>query len=698
MNREKQIHDVLEKIARKEIPDGSTVLPAVQQRMSKSQPSGKLAWLRTSTGAIVTAVIAVLVLASVAVAAYFLWLDPGLRAVREAGLGEDLNLSGVQQTPNPEATTSFQPVPATQVGSTQTIGGVTVSLDWVSLNQVHFLIGFSASGLQAGMSFDLPQVEIVGAKSEEFRGMSLVQGEGETISATFISYQWLDVDALGATADMNIDLPLVQEIEGIKQIVGTAHFEVAGVPTNANEPGVRQQDYSIKVNGHEIDLVWAIFTPSRTSARLCYTLPARGEDWQLQGVTGSVMSMTSTQGTGGGGGGGGGMEPGQSVGSQSVSVVSTIGDQCCADVTIPLGIRQVSDMYTLSVEGIGSPAETFAGPWSFNISLPNQGPTLGLAENISPTATVEEPTASGELGATLQWAYADANRIALEIKFSNWDANYGIGGLTIRDDNGQDMNLGYGSSSTAENPDIWTIILQPVQAGMVKEGVIDLHIEMPIFRAPAWDQPITSFHFDLSLPIYTAQVRDMDQVADANGVTIHLTRVSVTPSYTDVYLCYTKPSSKDWMIGPGSTLEVNGESAALDGYGLLYDSEGYVAGKGNPPAYLPTLTPGRCVQVGYPLGNLAQENPVTMTLTIPELEQSLPEVIPDAELQPALAALRAQGIDISIITVSGSGGGGGGYTINSKPEGMSDEEAMRLFYQTLGYYYAGPWTFTFQVP
>jgi phosphatidylserine/phosphatidylglycerophosphate/cardiolipin synthase-like enzyme len=102
--------------------------------------------------------------------------------------------------------------------------------------------------------------------------------------------------------------------------------------------------------------------------------------------------------------------------------------------------------------------------------------------------------------------------------------------------------------------------------------------------------------------------------------------------------------------------------------------------------------------VGYPLGDLAQDTPLTMTLTIPELEQSLPEVIPDTELQAALAALRTQGIDLSIWTVSGSGGGGGGYTINSKPDGMSDEEVMRIYYQTLGYYYAGPWVFTFDVP
>jgi hypothetical protein len=305
---------------------------------------------------------------------------------------------------------------------------------------------------------------------------------------------------------------------------------------------------------------------------------------------------------------------------------------------------------------------------------------------------------NGELSATLNWAYADASRIALEVEFTNMDPAYGISQLFIKDDNGADFDAGYGMGSSVERPNVWTIIMLPADGALPEGGQVNLHIDIPIYRFPDWDNPITSFHFDLSLPVYPAVEKEMDQVASANGIDMHLVKVSVTPSYTEAWLCYNKPSGKDWMIGYSSTLEANGESLSQDGYGLLYDSDGYVAGKGNPPEYLPTITPGRCVQVGFPIGNLASESPVTMTLTITELEQSLPEVIPDAELQAALATLRTQGIDISVWTASGSGGGGGGYTVNAKPDGMSDDEAMRLFYQTLGYYFAGPWAFTFTIP
>ncbi len=702
MKHEKQIRDAMENLARKEFPEGSSVLPAIREKMQKNRFTGRWAWLRTSTGAIVLAVVSMLVLASAAAAAYFLWLDPGLRAVREAGLGSDLNVTG-EQTPNPEITDTFQPVPATLVGATQTLGGVTVSLDWVSLSQMRLLIGFSASGLQEGMSFDLPQVTFVGTTTEQYRGMTLAQGKGETINATFVSYQWLDVTTLGGKAALAIDLPLLQEVNGVRQMVGTVHFDLTDIPTDSNQPSGGQQDYGVKVNGHEIGLVWAIFTPSQTLARLCYTLPTSGEDWLLQDVTGKIMDITPPPGVsgeyaGGGGGGPGGPQPEQLAESRNVTVVSTIGDQRCADVIIPLGINQNNELFILSVGKMSSPAETFNGSWDFYISLPEQGPTLGLAESAAASEPTVETTLNGKLGATLKWAYADTSRIALEIEFTHWDPNYGIGQLTIKDDLGVDVNTGYGSSSTAENPNVWTIIMAPEGVSLTASGHVNLHIDVPIFAAPNWDQPLASFHFDLSLPVYQAQVMDMDQVISAKGINMHLERVSVTPSYTELYLCYNKPTSKDWMIGYSSTLEVNGVETHMDGYSLLYDSEGYVAGKGNPPAYLPTINPGRCVQVGYPLGDLAQDTPLTMTLTIPELEQSLPEVIPDTELQAALAALRTQGIDLSIWTVSGSGGGGGGYTINSKPDSMSDEEVMRIYYQTLGYYYAGPWVFTFDVP
>jgi hypothetical protein len=101
------------------------------------------------------------------------------------------------------------------------------------------------------------------------------------------------------------------------------------------------------------------------------------------------------------------------------------------------------------------------------------------------------------------------------------------------------------------------------------------------------------------------------------------------------------------------------------------------------------------VKLGFPIGHHNQ--PESMTLTISELEQSVPEGIPDDQLQAARQRLLVQGVDMDWVTSSGAGGGGGGPVINKKPEGMTDDQVMHLFYEALGYYYPGPWTFTVEI-
>jgi hypothetical protein len=57
----------------------------------------------------------------------------------------------------------------------------------------------------------------------------------------------------------------------------------------------------------------------------------------------------------------------------------------------------------------------------------------------------------------------------------------------------------------------------------------------------------------------------------------------------------------------------------------------------------------------------------------------------------------AQGLDVDLVTSSGNGGGGGGLEINKKPAGMTDDQAQQLFYEELGLYHLGPWTFTVKI-
>jgi hypothetical protein len=210
------------------------------------------------------------------------------------------------------------------------------------------------------------------------------------------------------------------------------------------------------------------------------------------------------------------------------------------------------------------------------------------------------------------------------------------------------------------------------------------------------EEAMVVFSFDLDLPVYPALILKPQLASVTNGIELRLEMLKITPSFTQVYLCYQKPTQNDWMIGSSSVLQIGADQSPMEGYTLVFDADmGNMKNVLEPDWVIP-VNAGRCVIVGFPVGH--HNRPETLTLTIRELEQSLPEVIPDEQIQIARQKLRQEGIEMDWVTSSGnSGGGGAGPVITKKPEGMTDEEVMRRFYEVLGYYYPGPWSFVVSV-
>jgi hypothetical protein len=175
-----------------------------------------------------------------------------------------------------------------------------------------------------------------------------------------------------------------------------------------------------------------------------------------------------------------------------------------------------------------------------------------------------------------------------------------------------------------------------------------------------------------------------------------LQRVKVTPSYTKVYLCFQKPTPADWAIGYRSSLKIGEDTGNLTSVTLIFDAPTLGNLPINPePDWSSPIMTGRCVTAGFTVGH--HNRPEVLTLNIGELEQSPSEVIPEDQIQAARQKLLAQGIDMDWVTSSGNGGGGGGPVIHQKPDGMTDEQVMTLFYEAMGYYYPGPWTFSVDI-
>jgi hypothetical protein len=291
---------------------------------------------------------------------------------------------------------------------------------------------------------------------------------------------------------------------------------------------------------------------------------------------------------------------------------------------------------------------------------------------------------------TLEKSYADINRMVFIVFIKSPQEGLVVSSATLKDSNGTELNTGMGISSPPDDPTRFIIELFPdiqFPSGQFKG---QLAVEMGTQFGPASGQ--AQAHFAVDLPVYPAVVHDALQTVTANGVEMLLQKIEVTPSFTQVYLCYQKPSSADWMVGQAASLKLGQDSATQYSYSLLFDPD---SGFPTQPGWSSPVQAGRCVKIGFPLGHHNQ--PETLTLTIPELEQSMPEVIPNNQLQVVRQKLLAQGIDMDWVTSSGNGGGGAGPVINQKPDGMTDEQVMRLFYDALGYYHPGPWIFTAEI-
>ena len=68
-----------------------------------------------------------------------------------------------------------------------------------------------------------------------------------------------------------------------------------------------------------------------------------------------------------------------------------------------------------------------------------------------------------------------------------------------------------------------------------------------------------------------------------------------------------------------TNLKIGNQKASLNSYSLLFDADYGEGNKGGEPGWAPPVQDGRCVKLGFPIGD---ENPQSITLTIPTLEQS----------------------------------------------------------------------------
>lgn len=664
---------------------------ARQTRLPSGYPHMKLA---TS---LLIAIGALLVLSSAVYAVYRIVIDPGLQSVKDAGLVKDIGTSA-QPTLLPTASATPVPPTALMVDQSQTVEGVSMTLDWAYLDETRLLFGIQFSDLPAGVSVGFPMVTVNG------QPLGDQQQENEFLQATrtqaiYLSNQVTQSGVYGKTVALAVELPLLRSQDGAESQAAVFHFTLDQVPLNQGRTLGFDQSAATNVNGVEMQLHSLRLTPDVIEAVVCPS--------PLSSAVFSVEQATLSA---------------DGISKREFIAVTPVEDKVgfCQKLSFdPRGLSASSHL-TLAVNEA----------WKFSVDLASEDQIPGV-KPVPPQPT-PQPVAEqsiDQVSLTLDWVFADAKRVAFGYTITGLpdlpDAFILGGTIVVTDAQGNPVGGGDGGSSTLHrNPDqagtlsgTWSTILQ--QPLTIDQLSLKIDITLDGTHGNDWNYIIGNvtnpaisptaestgtipdvipgnlvgtYHFDVTTQVYPVTTLRPGQVIEANGIQMELLQAELTPSYSNFILCYNKPSAEDWMIG-NAELTSGVDQAWLSGYSLLSDPDFVMK---NPVILLPTSLSGgsvRCVQVEFMLGHSNQSR--TITLTIPGLERSVPEVIPQAELELALAKLREQGIEMTYSITRGVGGGGGGPEYTRLPEGVTQNEAYGRFMDALGYRAPGPWVFTF---
>jgi len=303
---------------------------------------------------------------------------------------------------------------------------------------------------------------------------------------------------------------------------------------------------------------------------------------------------------------------------------------------------------------------------------------------LSMKPDVEPQTING-VTTTIDWAYADESRIAL---------HYTVSGLDWPDGTFMDPMQSVQMTSPSI-PDLWmgsggglhTLVDQGVMTGetnqLLVEGALDqeknpnvrVNVEIPV-QGPT---TVGTFRFKLYLPVLAGtKIENIDQTVVANDVAMTLKAVWLTPSYVEALICFQMPSALDWGL-TASILTIADRDYSFSSGGLMDGAQG---------KEFRLTDPERCSSIGF---DIAQDQEASsLTLTVPALQGSIPEVIDQERVDRANKRLADAGIEFQYVNVDH----GGNIEVSKRPEGKTDQEIYPLIWNALADQYEGPWVFT----
>jgi hypothetical protein len=142
------------------------------------------------------------------------------------------------------------------------------------------------------------------------------------------------------------------------------------------------------------------------------------------------------------------------------------------------------------------------------------------------------------------------------------------------------------------------------------------------------------------------------------------------------------PSAVDWGL-TASILSIGDRDYTYSNGGLMQGAEG---------KEFRLTDPQRCSSIGFDI--VQDPSASSMTLTVPNLLGSVPEIIDQERVDRANQRLAGEGIEFQYVAVDH----GGNIEVLKRPEGKTDQEIYPMIWNALADQYEGPWEFTIPLP
>lgn len=258
-----------------------------------------------------------------------------------------------------------------------------------------------------------------------------------------------------------------------------------------------------------------------------------------------------------------------------------------------------------------------------------------------PLATKPEidPQTINGVTAQIDWAYVDESRVALHYTISglDWPDGTPWDAMSVQVTSTKIKDLGFGGGGWDSLPASHGVItgssdllLGDGALDSKKYPNVDLRVDIPI-KDPA---PVGTFRFKFIVPVTKGvRIENIDQTVVTNDVSMTLKTFIFNPSRAEALICFQMPSQVDWGL-TASTLTVGSKEYPFSGGGLLAGTDG---------KNFRLNDPNRCSTIGF---NIAyDESATSVTLTVPKLLASTPEVIEKERVERANKRLADAGIE-----------------------------------------------------